>query len=189
MNAALHTVRLVPVGSSAYGGPAYGSSATMLFEARVTAALGVHHGLLATVPASTRPGERSGPGFVDEHLVLDLAEPGGLRWRRHADVLHLGPVPRADARARLTELLSTHPGCAVATAEHRPGAVVVLARNGDRLVLRTSAPAEGSVPPTALGSLAHAWLAAGRALTELHRVSAAVPWLDPVTPPVGRQGG
>ncbi|MFD4657425.1 hypothetical protein ACFWP2_17585 [Kitasatospora sp. NPDC058444] len=187
MTAALHTVRLVPVGSGA-GGPgaggsgpgspgARGGSAAALFEARVTSTAGVHHGLLAADPPATAAAERPGPGFVDEHLVLDLTEPGGLRWRRHADVLHLGPVPAADADARLAELLAAHPGCAVATAEHRPGAVLVLAQSGARLVLRASGPASGPagepVPPPALGSLAHAWLAAGRALGELDRVSAA----------------
>ncbi|MEU1286172.1 hypothetical protein [Kitasatospora sp. NPDC005856] len=211
MTAALHTVRLVPVGSGAGGsgvngsgadgsgrggsgrggsgmdGPgvngsgtdrphvngsgADGGSAAALFEARVTSAAGVHHGLLAADPSAAA--ERPGPGFVDEHLMLDLTEPGGLRWRRHADVLHLGPVPAADVHARLAGLLAAHPGCAVATAEHRPGAVLVLARSGARLVLRASGPAGEPVPPPALGSLAHAWLAAGRALGELDRVSAA----------------
>ncbi|MFJ9446057.1 hypothetical protein ACIRRH_29995 [Kitasatospora sp. NPDC101235] len=168
MTAALHTVRLVPVGPSAYGG-----STTALFEARVMSTAGIRHGLLAADPASTAPEERPGPGFVDEHLVLDLTEPGGFRWRRHADVLHLGPVPAADVHARLAKLLSAYPGCAVATAEHRPGAVLVLARTGARLVLQASGPAGEPVPPPALGSLAHAWLAAGRALGELDRISAA----------------
>lgn len=188
MTAALHTVRMVPVGPGA-GGPgvsgpgaggaggngpgAGGGSGAALFEARVTSTAGVHHGLLAADPPATAAAERPGPGFVDEHLVLDLSEPGGLRWRRHADVLHLGPVPAADVHARLAELLAAHPGCAVATAEHRPGAVLVLARSGARLVLRASGPAGEPVPPQALGSLAHAWLAAGRALGELDRVSAA----------------
>ncbi|MFF2543921.1 hypothetical protein ACFVUY_15295 [Kitasatospora sp. NPDC058063] len=168
MTAALHTVRLAPVRPGAHDG-----SATTLFEARVTSTTCVRHGLLAADPAATAAAERPGPGFVDEHLVLDLTEPGGLRWRRHADVLHLGPVPTADAHARLAGLLSAHPGCAVATAEHRPGAVLVLARTGERLVLRASGPGGGPVPPPALGSLAHAWLAAGRTLDELDRVSAA----------------
>ncbi|MFE4972541.1 hypothetical protein ACFRAR_10505 [Kitasatospora sp. NPDC056651] len=184
MSAALHTAWLVPVGSAVGDG-----SATTLCDALVTVGPGVHHGLLATCSASTASEEWPGPGFVDEHLVLDLTEPGGLRWRRHADVLHLGPVPEADVHARLAELLSAHPGCAVATAVHRPGTVVVLARNGDRLVLRASAPAGGPVPPPVLGSLAHAWLAAGRALTELRRISAAVPGSGLVIPPVRPDGG
>ncbi|MFF4383273.1 hypothetical protein [Kitasatospora sp. NPDC001547] len=206
MTAALHTVRLVPVGgsagpgspgrdgSSACGGSSHrggsvacGGSAAALFEARVMSTTGIHRGLLAAdpawptssaSPASPVPGGRSGPGFVDEHLVLDLTGPGGLRWRRHADVLHLGPIPAAGAHVRLADLLSAHPGCAVATAEHRPGALLVLARTGAWLVLRARGPAGGPLPPSALGSLAHAWLAAGRALGELDRISAAR-WYGP----------
>ncbi|MFJ8476617.1 hypothetical protein [Kitasatospora sp. NPDC094011] len=169
MSAALHTMRLTPVGAPA----------AMLFEARVVSAAWVGHGLLATDPAatnpgSTAPGDRPGPGFVDEHLVLDLSRPGGLRWRRQADVLHLGLLPAAEAHGRLAELLSAHPGCAVATAQHRTGTVQLLARTGARLVLRASQPPGSSSLPLVLGSLAHAWLAAGRALTELAWVSARV---------------
>ncbi|MFJ4191205.1 hypothetical protein [Kitasatospora sp. NPDC089509] len=174
MSAALHTMRLTPVGAPA----------AMLFEARVVSAAWVGHGLLATDPAatapvstasvSTAPGGRPGPGFVDEHLVLDLSRPGGLRWRRQADVLHLGLLPAAEAHGRLAELLSAHPGCAVATAQHRTGTVQLLARTGARLVLRASQPPGSSSLPLVLGSLAHAWLAAGRALTELAWVSAWV---------------
>lgn len=188
MTAALHTVRLVPLGPVASGG-----SAAVLFEARVTSTTGVRHGLLAAARPSAAGEARPGPGFVDEHLVLDLTGPGGFRWHRQADVLHLGPVPAEDAHARLAGLLSAHPGCAVATAEHRPGAVLVLARSGARLTLRTCGPTGEPVPPPALGSLAHAWLAAGRALTELDRVSAVGcpapgPGWRPLTAPVPPDG-
>ncbi|MFJ6616871.1 hypothetical protein ACIQOW_04705 [Kitasatospora sp. NPDC091335] len=157
-------------------GPGKDTGPATLFEARVVSTTGVRHGLLAADPAdpaSTLPDGSPGAGFVDEHLVLDLSEPEGFRWRRHADVLHLGQVPAPDVHARLAAVLSAHPGCAVATAEHRTRTVLVLARTGARLVLRSCAPAGEPVPPPALGSLAHAWLAAGRALTELDRVSAA----------------
>ncbi|MBD0691381.1 hypothetical protein [Streptomyces sp. CBMA123] len=160
MTSGPHTVRLAPVA----GSPA------VVFEAVVVSPAGVRHGLLVADRPRPDLGDRPGPGFVDEHLAADLTEPAGFRRRRYADVLHLGPFPGADLHARLAGVLTAHPGCALATAEDRTGAVLLLARTGARLVLRACAPPGGPVPPPALGSLAHAWLAAGRRLTELTRV-------------------
>ncbi|MFI9360957.1 hypothetical protein ACIG5E_07825 [Kitasatospora sp. NPDC053057] len=167
MTAVLHTVRLAPLTGPPSGGPS-----AALFDARVVSPTGARHGLLAAGPPTAPRRDRPGPGFVDEHLVLDLTEPAGRRWRRQADVLHLGLLPAAHSGARLAGALSAHPGCAVATAEHRSGAVLLLARTGAPLLLRPGRGAHhpgAPALPLALGSLAHAWLAAGRALTELDR--------------------
>ncbi|MFF2079498.1 hypothetical protein ACFVXG_32680 [Kitasatospora sp. NPDC058162] len=165
MTAGLHTVRLTPVAD-----PPDGGAPATLFDARVVSPAGACHGLLATAPPVALH-DRPGPAFEDEHLVLDLTEPTGLCRRRQADVLHVGFLPTGDDGARLTGVLSAYPGCAVATAERRGGAVLLLARTGGRLILRPAFGAHrtGGAPtlPLALGSLAHAWLAAGRALTEL----------------------
>ncbi|MFJ7246399.1 hypothetical protein ACIQWA_17340 [Kitasatospora sp. NPDC098652] len=168
MTAVLHTVRLAPLAA-----PPSGRPPASLFDARVVSPAGARRVLLTADPPAAPHDGRPRPGFEVEHLVLDLTEPTALRWRRQADVLHLGLLPAADIGARLVEALSAHPGCAVATAERRGGAVLLLARTGARLFLR---PAPGArrtdgapALPLALGSLAHAWLAAGRALTELDR--------------------
>ncbi|MDH6703891.1 hypothetical protein P3T27_000592 [Kitasatospora sp. MAA19] len=185
MTATLHTVRFVPVG----GSPPTADRAATRFEAQVSSHAGVRHGsLTARRPSGAHPG-RPCPGFVDEHLALDLTEPEGFRWRRHADVLHVGLLPAADLIARLAEVLSAHPGCAVTTAEHRAGTVLILARTGSRLIVR---PARGTqnpstpAPSLTLGSLAHAWLAAGRTLADVtginaagrHSPESAQPWLS-----------
>ncbi|MFE3875389.1 hypothetical protein ACFXPX_13435 [Kitasatospora sp. NPDC059146] len=169
MTATLHTVRLAPLAV-----PPSGEPSASLFDARVVSPAGARHVLLTADPSTAPQDGRPGPGFEDEHLVLDLTEPTALRWRRQADVLHLGLLPAAGIGARLTGVLSAHPGCAVVTAERRGGAVLVLTRTGARLVLR---PAPGAhrtdgapTLPLALGSLVHAWLAAGRAPAELDRL-------------------
>lgn len=73
-------------------------------------------------------------------------------------------------------MLRAHPGCAVATADCGAGAVLVLARTGGRLALRlrdgTGSP-RSSWQRLAVGSLAHAWLAAGRALAEITTLAAS----------------
>ncbi|MFJ2862017.1 hypothetical protein [Kitasatospora sp. NPDC087314] len=193
MTATLHTVRLVPAG----GPPPTADRAVTLFEAHVSSPAGVRHGSLTTRPPSGAHPGRPCPGFVDEHLALDLTDPEGFRWRRHADVLHVGLLPASDLLARLVGVLSAHPGCAVTTAEHRAGTVLILARTGTRLIVR---PARGTHHPSApalpltLGSLAHAWLAAGRALTDVtgintarcHSPESAQPWLRLPRRRVGR---
>ncbi|MFD5464445.1 hypothetical protein ACFWIQ_16710 [Kitasatospora sp. NPDC127059] len=201
MTADLYTVvRLAPV----VGSPA------VVFEALVVSPAGVRHGLLV----ADRPGpdgyDRPGPGFEDEHLAADLTVSAGFRRRRQADVLHLGPLPTADLHVRLAEVLSMHPGCALATAETRTGAALLLARTGARLVLPAPGPVGGPVGDPAggpaggavcaavrsltLGSLAHAWLAAGRRLTELTRIDVlGHPSPEPVAArlrtPAHRDGG
>ncbi|MFC5668407.1 hypothetical protein ACFP3U_36300 [Kitasatospora misakiensis] len=161
---ALRTVRLAP----ADGPPPSAGAPGTRFEARIHSPAGVCHGLLTTL----RPGRPAAlRGWVDEHLALDLTIPGATRWRHHADVLHLGPSGAVRARERLDAVLRAHPGCAVATAEDADGALLVLARTGGRLTLRAPSPG----PRSAVGSLIHAWLTAGGALTDLASVSVTVP--------------
>ncbi|WP_316520397.1 hypothetical protein [Kitasatospora brasiliensis] len=165
MSAAVHTVRLTPVaGPGTEPGVRW---AAALFEARVSSLPGTLHGLLAAEP--TAGAGPAGPGFEDEHLALDLTRTPPKRWRHQADVLHAGRLPAGGVLARLREVLAAHPGCAVATAEHRTG-VLVLGRSGAPLVLWPAGASGGPLPPLALGSLAHAWLAFGRRLAELSRV-------------------
>ncbi|MFF2349915.1 hypothetical protein ACFVVL_09055 [Kitasatospora sp. NPDC058115] len=158
----LHTVRLAPADGPA---PSAGAPGPHV-EARIHSPAGVCHGLLATRPPAGRSGGPLSRVFVDEHLALDLADPDAARWRHHADVLHLGTA----APGRLTTVLRAHPGCAVATADGEGGTLLVLTRTGGRLTLRprpgSSGPAS-SAQRLAAGSLAHAWLAAGRTLGEL----------------------
>ncbi|MFJ4090765.1 hypothetical protein ACIPYS_04220 [Kitasatospora sp. NPDC089913] len=169
---AFRTVLLAPVDGPT---PSTGEPGRSV-EARIRSSAGVRCGLLLTVdrtagPVVPRP-------FVDEHLALDLTAPGATHWRHHADVLHLGRTGRARARERLSAVLGALPGCAVATADDADGTLFVLARSGGGLVLRTSSP----VPGLVLGSLAHAWLAAGGRLAELVALAA------PVTRRAARRG-
>ncbi|MEV6977945.1 hypothetical protein [Kitasatospora sp. NPDC093806] len=162
----LHTVRLAPADGLA---PSAGAPAA-LFEARVHSPAGVCHGLLT----SRRP--TAPHSFVDEHLAVDLTDPDAAHRRHHADVLHLGTTTSGRAVDRLTAVLRTHPGCAVATADCGSGVLLVLARTGGRLALRLRAgggraPAAWQRP--AVGSLAHAWLAAGRTLAEITALAAS----------------
>ncbi|MFB6892879.1 hypothetical protein ACFCX4_26605 [Kitasatospora sp. NPDC056327] len=169
----LHTVRLAPVGGPM---PSAGASGP-LFEVRVHSPAGLWHGLLTGRPGPGRSGGAPALPFVDEHLALDLAGPDAARWRRHADVLHLGPTTLGDGPvpARLAAVLRAHPGCAVATADGRAGTLHVLSRTGGRLVLRPR-PGSGGPPLAAqrlaVGSLAHAWLASGRALSGITGLAA-----------------
>ncbi|MGW2546841.1 hypothetical protein ACWC5I_39725 [Kitasatospora sp. NPDC001574] len=170
--AALHTVRLAPADGLA---PSAGAPAS-LFEARVHSPAGFCHGLLTSCLRSDPDGDPLARTFVDEHLALDLTDPDAGRWRHHADVLHLrAPDPR-QALARLAAVLRAHPGCAVASAECGGGSFLVLARTGGRLALRLRPGTGGppsSWPRSAVGSLAHAWLAAGRALAEITTLAAS----------------
>ncbi|MFB8059411.1 hypothetical protein [Kitasatospora purpeofusca] len=152
---AFRTVLLTPVD----GPPSAGVPGTGV-EARIHSPAGVRSWLLTTVRPVGPAARRS---FVDEHLALDLTAPGAARWRRHADVLHLGRTGPGRARDRLSAVLRAYPGCAVATADDADGTLFALARTGGRLALRTSPP----VPGIDLGSLAHAWLATGGTLNEL----------------------
>ncbi|MFD7414634.1 hypothetical protein [Kitasatospora purpeofusca] len=153
---AFRTVLLTPVDGAT---PPAGVPGTG-FEARIHSPAGVRSWLLGTVRPAGSPAPRC---FLDEHLALDLTAPGAAHRRRHADVLHLGRTGPVRARDRLSAVLRTFPGCAVATADGTDGTSFVLARTGGRLALRASP----SVPGLVLGSLAHAWLATGGALTEL----------------------
>ncbi|MEV7783150.1 hypothetical protein [Kitasatospora sp. NPDC088351] len=164
--AALHTVRLTPADGLV---PSAGLPAT-LFEARIHSPAGACHGLLTSCLPPDPGADQPRRAFVDEHLALDLTGPDAARWRHHADVLHLGTATPEGALEQLTEALRTHPGCAVVTADCGAGTVLVLARTGGRLAMRlrdgTSGP-RSSWQRLAIGSLAHAWLAAGRGLAEL----------------------
>ncbi|MEV0190940.1 hypothetical protein AB0I39_20670 [Kitasatospora purpeofusca] len=159
---AFRTVLLAPVD----GPPSTGVPGTGV-EARIHSRAGVRSWLLTTVRPVEPAARRS---FVDEHLALDLTAPGAARWRRQADVLHLGRIGPGRTRSRLSAVLQALPGCAVATADGTDGTLFALARTGGRLVLRTSSP----VPGTVLGSLAHAWLATGGTLDELVAVAELV---------------
>ncbi|WP_405003900.1 hypothetical protein OHV13_05585 [Kitasatospora purpeofusca] len=176
-HAAFRTVLLTPVDGPP---PSAGVPGTG-FEARVHSPAGVRSWLLTTVRTVESPAPRS---FVDEHLALDLTAPGAARWRRHADVLHLGRTAPVRARDRLSAVLRAFPGCAVATADGTDGTRFVLARTGGRLALRTSPPA----PALVLGSLAHAWLAAGGALTELVAPAELLAPTAPAPRPGARRG-
>ncbi|MEK2489173.1 hypothetical protein WN990_06385 [Kitasatospora purpeofusca] len=177
-DAAFRTVLLTPVDGPT---PPAGVPGTG-FEARIHSPAGVRSWLLSTVRPVGSPAPRP---FLDEHLALDLTAPGAARWRRHADVLHLGRTGPVRARDRLSAVLRAFPGCAVATADGTDGTRFVLARTGGRLALRGSPSAPGPV----LGSLAHAWLANGGALTELVALAEPLAPAAPAAPvPAPRPG-
>ncbi|MFF8774159.1 hypothetical protein [Kitasatospora sp. NPDC015120] len=177
----LHTVRLAPADGPA---PSAGAPGPHV-EARIHSPAGVCHGLLATRPPAGRSGGPLSRVFVDEHLALDLADPGAARWRHHADVLHLG----ATAPGRLAAVLRAHPGCAVATADGAGGTLLVLTRTGGRLTLRPRPGSSGPSSPAqrlAAGSLTHAWLAAGRTLGELTALTTSAYTSRPPCPACSR---
>lgn len=210
MSAAVHRVRLASVagaagptgaerparaetGAAPGAGPMDVRRTAVLFEAQVSSAVGTVHGLLAAeLPAGSGPAA-AGPGYVDEHLALDLTRTSAARWHHQADVLHAGRLTTDGVLARLRAVLATYPGCALATAEHRAGALLLLARDGAPLVLQPARAAGEAVPPLAVGSMAHAWLTLGRRLAELARVD-VLGWHSPVFPrscfrAVDRPGG
>ncbi|MDY0816762.1 hypothetical protein [Kitasatospora purpeofusca] len=174
---AFRTVLLTPVDGPP---PSTGVPGSTGFEARIHSPAGVRSWLLTTVRPVEPTALRS---FVDEHLALDLTAPDAARWRRHADVLHLGRTGPGGARDRLSAVLRAFPGCAVTTAVDPDGTLFVLARTGGRLVLRTSPP----TPGLALGSLAHAWLATGGSLTELVALAELVAPAAPAPRPGARR--
>ncbi|WP_441248468.1 hypothetical protein [Kitasatospora sp. McL0602] len=116
-----------------------------------------------------------GREFVDQHLNVCLTGDG--RWRRLADVLHLGLPGRGRGRSRVVAAhvaalaLARHPGCAVAAVGTADGAVTVLCATGQSFVIRLPAEHSPGRNAFAIGSLTHAWLAAGAAAPGSGQVS------------------
>lgn len=117
--------------------------------------------------AVARAQERSGAGRlpVDEHLSVGLATHRAERLCPYADVLHEHrPCGRREAALRAAGAIRRFPGCAVAVVGCR-----------DALVVVTGTGECGQVPwdggcgwgPAVIGSLVHAWLAAGRVAADL----------------------
>ena len=105
----------------------------------------------------------------EEHTAVheDTRDPGQLaladlvfRYGEAAD-------PRFGSPARWTgEVLVRHPDCALAAFVTGPGDCTVRTRAGDLLRL-TGEPSAADADPAAYASALHAWLAAGKSLSEL----------------------
>lgn len=117
--------------------------------------------------------ERPAPGATDEHVSAALTTPRGHGLQPYADVLHadLHDLPcRPDhALRRAADALRRYPGCAVAAVGGDDG-LAVLTRTGECVRLRGGR--RSCWRPAVIGSLVHAWIAAGRAASELRTLVA-----------------
>ncbi|MEU2434977.1 hypothetical protein ABZ595_02030 [Streptomyces rubradiris] len=113
----------------------------------------------------------------DTHLWADADGPAELR--EQADVL-VGRVPRAvaEARWRVRVLLAEHPGCLAAVVPGFGAGCVVGVRRaaGDPWCagLERGGP-RAPVPPQAVASVVHAWVAAGGSPSALRAVVPGCP--------------
>jgi hypothetical protein len=120
-------------------------------------------------------GDGPWPGrLASEHV----AACGSCADGRHdiADLIFLtSPAPAAVTAARLAGLMDGYPGCAVAAAMTGTGQCMIAGRSGVVVMARVRTPPGASrMLALACGSLAHAWVSAGRPLAALGRLRLGV---------------
>jgi hypothetical protein len=120
-------------------------------------------------------GDGPWPGWLaSEHVAAS----GPCADGRHdiADLIFLtSAAPAAVIAARLAGLMDRYPGCAVAAGMTGAGQCMVAAHSGMVVLagVRTS-PGASRMLALACGSLAHAWVSAGRPLATLGRLRLGV---------------
>ncbi|ATL29209.1 hypothetical protein [Streptomyces formicae] len=149
-----------------FGAPSARAGAAALL-ASVSWCSGAGNGLLVVRLSARPPGCDGHPprgAREDVHLWADPDTRDGARVAAYADVLVTRePLRRTAAGRRAAGLLARHAGCLVAVAPvsygsgSGPGCAVAVRDGGSPALL--SAPE--SLPPHAVASLAHAWLARG----------------------------
>jgi hypothetical protein len=115
------------------------------------------------------------PLAVCDYLIAEMPDPR-LSWCEIADVIicPAGPTS-AGAGERLMRVLGRYPGCAVAVGIANAGMSVVAARSGPVITLSASgASGEPRWRALACGSIAYAWLCAGRPLAGLDQLTIRV---------------
>ncbi|MFF2806086.1 hypothetical protein ACFVT2_02705 [Streptomyces sp. NPDC058000] len=124
------------------------------------------------------PVRPAGDGVPDVHLWADPDGGPGGHWAEFADVLVTRTaLPPGAARKRARALLARHPGALVAVVPHTAGGCVVAVRGAPVVWCAGpgARPSRPPVPPCLVGSVLHAWLAAGGPLGAVRAVLPGAP--------------
>jgi hypothetical protein len=137
---------------------------------------GHNDGFLVTArrPGGARWSWPAEPLLVCDFLAAEVPD-SRSSWCEIADVITCPAGPEPDGSAQFTTVLNCYPGCAVAVGIANAGTFMVAARCGSVISLSARGPSGGpSWRALACGSIAYAWLCAGRPLAGLDRFTIRV---------------